>query len=56
MKNEIKVGDKYIGKVNKKEFEITNIDEINEIIYYRCDGQIYHYGLKQFKKCLLEKK
>lgn len=51
----IKVGDKFRGKVNGKIFNITEIDEKNGVIYYKCDGEKHHYGLNSFKHCLLEK-
>ena len=52
---EIKVGDKYKGKINGAIFEITEIDEKNKVIFYKCDGERHYYGLDSFKKCLLEK-
>ncbi len=52
---ELKVGDKYKGKINGKIFEITGIDEKNGMVSYNCDGESYYYGLHAFKNCLLEK-
>jgi len=52
---EIKVGDKFKGKINGVILKITEIDNLNKVIYYECNGEKHHYGLDAFKKCLLEK-
>lgn len=50
---QIKIGNKYKSKINQKEFEITGINEKDKIIFYKCDGKEYHYGLIAFNHCLV---
>ena len=52
---EIKVGDKFKGKINGEIFEVTKIDEKENTIYYKCKDEINHVSLLLFKSCLLEK-
>ena len=52
---EIKIGDKFKGKINGAIIKITDINEKNGIIHYECDGKKFYYGLEAFKHCLLEK-
>lgn len=52
---DVKIGDKYKGKVNGKTFEVTGIEEEHDTIFYKCEGNNYHYGLDAFKRCLLER-
>lgn len=52
---EIKVGDKFKGKINGEIFEVTKIDEKENTIYYKCKDEINHVSLLLFKLCLLEK-
>lgn len=51
----LKIGDKFKGIINNKIFIITKIDKINDLIQYECNNNLYTYGLKAFKNCLLEK-
>lgn len=52
---EIKIGDKFKGKMNGAIFEVTNINEKDGVINYICDGKEDYYSLQAFKHCLLEK-
>lgn len=52
---EIKVGDKYKGKINGAIFEITKINEKTGVIHFICNGEEDTYSLTAFKHCLLEK-
>lgn len=52
---EIKVGDKFKGKINGEIFEVTKIDEKENTIYFKCEDEINHVSLTMFKHCLLEK-
>ena len=53
--DKIEVGDRFKGKVNGAIFEITEIDNKNKVITYKCNGEKHCYGLEAFKRCLLEK-
>lgn len=52
---EIKVGDKFKGKINGAIFKITEIDEKNKMIFYETNGEKHYHGLDSFRHCLLEK-
>lgn len=52
---DVKVGDKFKGKINGEIFEVTNINEKDGVITYICNGKEYFYGLNAFKNCLLDK-
>lgn len=52
---DIKVGDKYRGKMNGAIFEIIEVNKKDGIISYIVDGKQHLYGLEAFKRCLLEK-
>ena len=52
---EINIGDKFKGKINGAIFEIISINKKDGMISYKCENNIYYYGLKAFKNCLLEK-
>ena len=50
----IEIGKKYKGKINKEIFEIIDINEKDNLIFYINKGKKSYYGLSAFKNCLLE--
>lgn len=52
---DIKVGDKYRGKMNGAIFEIIEVNKRDGTISYMVNGERHFYRLEAFKRCLLEK-
>lgn len=52
---EIKIGDKFKGKVNGAIFEVIDINKKDGLITYKAEDKNHIYGLEAFKKYLIEK-